>query len=97
MTLAERPRLIVLGGQPGAGKTDVLIASHAELEQSGSAIGIAGDDLRSFHPGSGDCLAVHASGRWAMGGKTAGGGDRAQGEHRLRDDDAHPPKTSLVS
>ncbi|WP_460233340.1 zeta toxin family protein [Agrobacterium radiobacter] len=50
MTPAERPRLILLGGQPGAGKTAVLIASHAELEQSGSAIRIVGDDLRSYHP-----------------------------------------------
>ncbi|MET3616041.1 hypothetical protein ABID16_004390 [Rhizobium aquaticum] len=50
MTPAERPRLIVLGGQPGAGKTGVLIASHAELEHSGSAIRIVGDDLRSYHP-----------------------------------------------
>ena len=29
---AERPRMILLGGQPGAGKTAVLIASHAELD-----------------------------------------------------------------
>lgn len=50
MTPAERLRLIVLGGQPGAGKTGVLIASHAELEHSGSAIRIVGDDLRSYHP-----------------------------------------------
>lgn len=50
MMPAERPRLILLGGQPGAGKTAVLIASHAELEQSGSTIRIVGDDLRSYHP-----------------------------------------------
>lgn len=50
MRPAEHPRLILLGGQPGAGKTAVLIASHAELEQSGSTIRIVGDDLRSYHP-----------------------------------------------
>lgn len=50
MRPAERPRLILLGGQPGAGKTAVLIASHAELEQYGSTIRIVGDDLRSYHP-----------------------------------------------
>ncbi|MGQ3254252.1 zeta toxin family protein, partial [Agrobacterium sp.] len=50
MRPAQRPRLILLGGQPGAGKTAVLIASHAELEQSGSTIRIIGDDLRSYHP-----------------------------------------------
>ncbi|RJG39925.1 zeta toxin family protein [Mesorhizobium sp. DCY119] len=47
---AGRPRLIMLGGQPGAGKTAVLIASHAGLEQSGPTIRIVGDDLRSYHP-----------------------------------------------
>lgn len=45
------PTLIVLGGQPGSGKTAVLTASHTELEQSGPTIRIAGDDLRSYHPG----------------------------------------------
>lgn len=50
MRSAGRPRLILLGGQPGAGKTAVLIASHAELEQTGSTIRIVGDDLRSYHP-----------------------------------------------
>lgn len=50
ITPTERPRLILLGGQPGAGKTAVLIASHAELEQSGATVRIVGDDLRSYHP-----------------------------------------------
>ncbi|TKV70747.1 zeta toxin family protein [Rhizobium sp. AU243] len=50
MRSVGRPRLILLGGQPGAGKTAVLIASHAALEQSGSTIRIVGDDLRSYHP-----------------------------------------------
>ncbi|HEV7247565.1 MAG TPA: zeta toxin family protein [Shinella sp.] len=50
MGRAGRPRLILLGGQPGAGKTAVLIASHAELERSGPTIRIVGDDLRSYHP-----------------------------------------------
>ncbi|SEI14694.1 Zeta toxin [Rhizobium tibeticum] len=47
---AGRARLILLGGQPGAGKTAVLIASHAELDRSGPTIRIVGDDLRSYHP-----------------------------------------------
>ena len=47
---AECPTLIVLGGQPGSGKTAMLTAVHTELEQSGPAIRIVGDDLRSFHP-----------------------------------------------
>lgn len=47
---AGESRLILLGGQPGAGKTAVLIASHAELDRSGPTIRIVGDDLRSYHP-----------------------------------------------
>lgn len=50
MTSAARPRMILLGGQPGAGKTAVLIASQTELEQAGPTIRIVGDDLRSYHP-----------------------------------------------
>lgn len=48
---AGRPALIVLGGQPGSGKTALLTASHAELEQTGPAIRVVGDDLRPYHPG----------------------------------------------
>jgi len=48
---ADHPALIVLGGQPGSGKTALLIASQIELEQTGNAIRIVGDDLRSYHPG----------------------------------------------
>lgn len=36
MTPAERPRLMLLGGQPDASKTAVLNATHAELEHSRS-------------------------------------------------------------
>jgi len=50
MRPAGRPRMILLGGQPGAGKTAVLIASQTELDQSGPTIRIVGDDLRSYHP-----------------------------------------------
>lgn len=48
---ADRPTLIVLGGQPGSGKTALLTASLAELEQTGAAIRVVADDLRSYHPG----------------------------------------------
>ncbi len=47
---AREPRLILLGGQPGAGKTAVLVASQEELSRTGPTIRIVGDDLRSYHP-----------------------------------------------
>lgn len=50
MGRAERPCLILLGGQPGGGKTAVLTASQSELARSGPIIRIVGDDLRSYHP-----------------------------------------------
>lgn len=48
---ADRPTLIVLGGQPGSGKTALLTTSLTELEQSGPAVRVVGNDLRSYHPG----------------------------------------------
>jgi hypothetical protein len=50
MGRADRPRLVLLGGQPGAGKAAVLIASHTEFAEAAPAIRIVGDDLRSYHP-----------------------------------------------
>ncbi|TCM51105.1 zeta toxin [Rhizobium sp. PP-F2F-G48] len=47
---AERPTLIVLGGQPGAGKTAILTSSQRELAETGPAVRIVGDDLRAYHP-----------------------------------------------
>lgn len=47
----DRPTLIVLGCQPGSGKTALLTASRTELAQTGPAIRVVGDDLRSYHPG----------------------------------------------
>lgn len=41
----------MLGGQPGSGKTALLTASLTELEETGPAIRVVGDDLRSYHPG----------------------------------------------
>jgi hypothetical protein len=81
MGRAERPRLVLLGGQSGAGKTAVLAASQNELARSGPTIRIIGGDLRSYHPeflalpaaGPGDCLALHADGCGAMDGKASGG------------------------
>ncbi|API61311.1 zeta toxin of the postsegregational killing system (plasmid) [Tardibacter chloracetimidivorans] len=46
----ERPTALVLGGQPGAGKSALLAAAHAEFDRRGGLIEIIGDDLRAFHP-----------------------------------------------
>jgi hypothetical protein len=94
---AEPPRLILLG-QLGAGKTAVLIASHAEREQAGSTIRIVGNNLRSYPPtipgvaakGPRDCIKLCADGCRAMDREIADGCGRATGQYRLRDHDADP-------
>src|SRR4051794_24080695 len=47
----EHPTFVMLGGQPGAGKTGLLTTSRDELREQGATITVVGDDLRSFHPG----------------------------------------------
>lgn len=46
----QQPTAVILGGQPGAGKTGVQTASMAELERRGATIAVVGDDLCAFHP-----------------------------------------------
>jgi len=47
---SNRPVAIILGGQPGAGKSAVVAAAMQELSQRGGAVEIIGDDLRDYHP-----------------------------------------------
>lgn len=47
----EQSTFVMLGGQPGAGKTGLLTTSRDELREQGATITVVGDDLRSFHPG----------------------------------------------
>ena len=47
-TSQERPRVIILAGQPGAGKGG--LARSAELELRGDAVTVDPDALRDFHP-----------------------------------------------
>lgn len=46
----ERPRGIVLGGQPGTGKSTLLERSKEEFED-GNVVVINGDEYRYYHPG----------------------------------------------
>src|SRR3546814_184981 len=47
---AERPTVIVLGGQPGAGKTPMQSLATREFAGRGGIVKIIGDDLRAFLP-----------------------------------------------
>lgn len=48
---AEAPRFIIVGGQPGCGKTGAVLSAARELKQAGSGVAIInGDELRPFHP-----------------------------------------------
>lgn len=47
---ADRPAAVVLGGQPGAGKSAMQSAAEKEFHSRGGALAIVGDDLRAYHP-----------------------------------------------
>lgn len=51
--LPSAPAAIILGGQPGSGKSGLLVAADKQLRQDGRTVVINGDDLRSFHPAYG--------------------------------------------
>lgn len=48
VTHQERPRVIILAGQPGAGKGG--LARIAEVELKRDAVTVDPDELRGFHP-----------------------------------------------
>jgi len=45
----EKPRVIILGGQPGSGKSKVLINAKKDFLDDNVVV-INGDDLREYHP-----------------------------------------------
>jgi Ni2+-binding GTPase involved in maturation of urease and hydrogenase len=48
--VVQRPVAVILGGQPGAGKSPLVEAATVELMDRGGVAEIVGDDLRDFHP-----------------------------------------------
>ena len=46
----DRPRAIILAGQPGAGKGSLVSAALGDMEGNGKAVFIDVDDLRAYHP-----------------------------------------------
>ncbi|MFB9774852.1 zeta toxin family protein [Brevibacterium otitidis] len=76
----ESPRLVLLGGQPAAGKT---VAQDAILAEDPTLVPITGDDLREYHP---DYARLMVEEPLAMPEKTApvsGGLVRLALEHAL--------------
>ena len=49
--ISQSPEAIVLGGQPGSGKTGLLEESAVALKTKGATWVINGDDFYAFHPG----------------------------------------------
>jgi predicted ABC-type ATPase len=49
-SLPEHPVAIILGGQPGAGKSGLLHLATERLLGQGNTVVINGDDFRSYHP-----------------------------------------------
>ncbi|PRA80168.1 hypothetical protein CQ054_21255 [Ochrobactrum sp. MYb29] len=46
----EKPVIILVGGQPGAGKTSLVTSGVSDLSHRGATVQIVGDNLRSYHP-----------------------------------------------
>ena len=44
------PKAIMLGGQPGAGKSALQSMAELELAKEGGVLAIIGDELRDYHP-----------------------------------------------
>lgn len=50
LSRSEKPTMVIVGGQPGAGKSRSIDSVRLHLERSGGVMEIAADDLRRFHP-----------------------------------------------
>lgn len=46
----DHPVIILVGGQPGAGKTSLVTSGVKDLAAHGATVQIVGDNLRSYHP-----------------------------------------------
>jgi UDP-N-acetylglucosamine kinase len=49
LSRSEEPTMVIVGGQPGAGKSRSIDSVRLDLERSGGVVEIAADDLRKFH------------------------------------------------
>jgi len=50
ITSSDAPVMVMVGGQPGAGKSRSIASVRLDLEKRGGVMEIAADDLRKFHP-----------------------------------------------
>lgn len=46
----EKPKLVILAGQPGAGKSGLNASAQADMQSQGGAVTVDIDDLRKVHP-----------------------------------------------
>jgi hypothetical protein len=46
----EHPQMVIIGGQPGAGKSRTMGGVERELAHQGGALKISPDDFREYHP-----------------------------------------------
>jgi len=46
----EHPQMVIIGGQPGAGKSRTIGGVERELTHQGGALKISPDDFREYHP-----------------------------------------------
>ena len=68
LSASAAPELIMVGGQPGAGKTAATVQAVRDLMRHGGGVAyINGDELRPFHP---QCAALVAADRSTAANKT---------------------------
>ncbi len=49
-TPVANPQIVILGGQPGAGKSKIITLSENQFFKDGNVVVINGDDFRHYHP-----------------------------------------------
>lgn len=53
---SDSPTMVLVGGQPGAGKSSSITAVQEEMQGRGGVMNIAADDLRQFHPDNAELM-----------------------------------------
>lgn len=59
LTTVEKPTAVILGGQPGCGKSVLINSYRSSLFPDGNVVIVNGDEIRRFHPRSAEIIMQH--------------------------------------